>query len=305
MNERSFSMENAVRIVTYNSQFGVGRDGRCDLARTVAAVRDADIIALQEVERFWRRSGDVDQPAAIAALLPDRHWVYGPYFDADGSLRGADGSLINRRRQFGVMILSRWPIISSRLHVLPKFDTVKTFNMIAGMLEAVIDAPGGPFRVYAVHLNDVTPDERLAQIGKLFEVLHTAPLEGGIWSGYDPQWEAAGTPPPMPRDAVVLGDFNTVPRSPEYEALVGPFDRDFNYGRVDVSHRLIDAWVATGHGEMDGITYPLDTAHGYDRAFRIDYCFVTAGLLPRLKSCWIDEDAPGSDHQPVWIELTG
>src|SRR3546814_2281240 len=92
------------------------------------------------------------------------------------------------------MILSRWPIISSRLHMLPKFDTVRTFNMIAGMLEAVIDAPGGPFRVYAVHLTDVTPDERLAQIGKLFEVLHAAPLEGGIWSGYDPQWEAVGTP---------------------------------------------------------------------------------------------------------------
>ncbi len=156
-----------------------------------------------------------------------------------------------------------------------------------------------------MHLNDVTPDERLTQIGRLFEVLHGAPLEGGIWSGYDPQWEAVGTPPPMPRDAVVLGDFNTVPHSPEYETLVGPLDRDFGYGRVDVSHRLIDAWVATGHGETDGITYPLDTAHGYDRAFRIDYCFLTSGLLPRLKSCWIDDDAAGSDHQPVWIELIG
>src|SRR3546814_864062 len=151
------------------------------------------------------------------------------------------------------MILSRWPIISSRLHVLPKFDTAKTFNMIAGMLEAVIDAPGGPFRVYAVHLNDVTPDERLAQIAKLFEVLDKAPAEGGAWSGCDPEWEAVGTPPPMPRDAVVLGAFNMIPRSPEYEALVGPFDRDFNYGRVDVSHRLVDAWVAAGHGEMEEI----------------------------------------------------
>jgi endonuclease/exonuclease/phosphatase family metal-dependent hydrolase len=292
-----------VRIVTYNSQFGVGRDKRCDLARTVAAVRDADIIALQEIERFWRRSGNADQPAEIADMLPDRHWVYGPYFDADGSLRAADGSLINRRRQFGVMILSRWPIISSRLHVLPKHRTVKTFNMIAGMLEAVIDAPGGPLRVYAVHLNDVTPSERLAQIARLFEVLNSAPLEGGVWSGYDPEWQAVDTPPPMPQDAVVLGDFNSVPRSPEYEAIVGPFDPDFGYGRVDVHHRLIDAWVATGHGESDGVTYPHDPGRGYSQGYRIDYCFVTAGLLPRLSSCWIDGDAPGSDHQPVWIEL--
>ncbi len=292
-----------MRIVTYNTQYGVGRDGSCDLGSTVAAVRDADIIALQEIERFWPRTGNADQPAEIARLLPDHHWVYGPYLDVDGSLRNPDGSLVNRRRQFGVMILSRWPILSSRLHLLPKFDTVKTFNMIAGMLEAVIDAPGGPLRLYNVHLSDVTPAERLAQIERMFQVLNSAPVEGGVWSGYDPEWEAVDPPPPMPRDALVLGDFNTVPRSPEYEALVGPFDPDFGYGRVDVSHRLIDAWVATGHGEMEGVTYPLDTARGYTEEYRIDYCFLTAGLLPRLKSCRIDSEAPGSDHQPVWIEL--
>lgn len=292
-----------MRVVTYNTQFCTGRDGRCDPARVVRAVETADIIAFQEIERFWRRSGDVDQTAEIAALLPDRYWIYGPYFDADGSLRRADGTVVNRRRQFGVMILSRWPIISARLHLLPKFETVTTFCMIAGMLEAVIDAPGGPLRVYDVHLNDVTPDERLAQIARLFEILHGAPAEGGIWSGFDPDWEADGTPPPMPRDAIVLGDFNSVPRSAEYEALVGPLDKHFSYGRVDVSHRLIDAWVATGHAEEDGVTYPLDEEHGYQRPFRIDYCFLTSGLLPRLKSCWIDEAADGSDHQPVWIEL--
>ncbi|WP_395018554.1 endonuclease/exonuclease/phosphatase family protein [Dongia sp.] len=289
-----------MRLVGYNTQFSRGRDGRIDIDRMTAAVRDADVLALQEVERHWQRSGETDQPAEIARRFPNHHWAYGPYFDVDASSVAADGSVTNRRRQFGVMTLSRWPILSTRLHTLPKFKTGPVFCMIAGMLETVIAAPGGPIRHYNLHLNDVSPDERLAQIARLFEVLWSAPKEGGTWTGHDPDWQT-DNPPPMPEDAILSGDFNLVPGSPEYEALVGPKDRDFGYGRVDVGHRLVDAWVATGHGEAEGVTYP--PCHGQP-GVRIDYSFVTLGLAPRLQKCWIDNDAPGSDHQPVWIELS-
>lgn len=289
-----------MRLVGYNTQFSRGRDGRIDIDRMVAAVKDADILALQEIERHWQRSGEADQPAEIAARFPRHHWVYGPYFDVDASSVAADGTVTNRRRQFGVMTLSRWPILSSRLHVLPKFATGPVFNMVAGFLETVIDAPGGILRHYNLHLTDVTPDERMAQIVRLFEVLWSAPKEGGAWTGSDADWQT-DNPPPMPTDAILTGDFNLVAGSPEYDSLVGPKDRDFGYGRVDVSHRLVDAWVATGHGENEGITFP--PAQGYVRGFRIDYTFVTLDLASRLKKCWIDNDAPGSDHQPVWIEF--
>jgi endonuclease/exonuclease/phosphatase family metal-dependent hydrolase len=291
-----------MRLVGYNTQFSRGRDGRIDLDRMVSAVEDADIIALQEVERHWLRSGESDQPAEIAARLPQHRWVYGPYFDVDAAKTAADGTVTNRRRQFGVMTLSRWPILSSRLHVLPKFATGLVFNMVAGFLETVIAAPGGPLRLYNLHLTDVTPDERLAQIARLFHVLWSAPQEGGAWTGNDADWQTEN-PPPMPAEAILMGDFNLKPGSPEYETLVGPKDPDFGYGRVDVSHRLIDAWVATGHDESDGITFPAAPERGYDQGHRIDYVFVTLGLAQRLKSCWIDSDAPGSDHQPVWVEM--
>ena len=291
-----------MRLVGYNTQFSRGRDGRIDLDRMVTAVQDADIIALQEIERHWQRSGETDQPAEIAARLPKHHWVYGPYFDVDASRAAANGVVEHRRRQFGVMTLSRWPILSTRLHILPKFATGLVFNMVAGFLETVIDAPGGPLRLYNLHLTDVTPDERLAQIARLFHVLWSAPQEGGAWTGADPDWQTDQAPP-MPAEAIVMGDFNLRPGSPEYETLVGPKDPDFGYGRVDVSHRLIDAWVATGHGEGDGITFPAAPEHGYDQGHRIDYVFVTLGLAPRLKSCRIDNDAAGSDHQPVWVEM--
>jgi endonuclease/exonuclease/phosphatase family metal-dependent hydrolase len=292
-----------MRLVGYNTQFSRGRDDRIDIDRMTAAVRDADILALQEIERHWKRSGETDQPAEIARRFPKHHWVYGPYFDVDASSVAGDGTVANRRRQFGVMTLSRWPILSSRLHILPKFKTDPVFNMVAGFLETVIAAPGGAIRHYNVHLCDVTPEERMAQITRLFEVLWEAPREGGAWTGADSDWQT-DNPPPMPADAILTGDFNLVPGSPEYEALVGPKDRDFGYGRVDVGHRLVDAWVATGHREDEGITFPAAVERGYERGFRIDYTFVTLGLAARLKSCRIDNDADGSDHQPVWVEFS-
>src|SRR5581483_5888303 len=133
--------------------------------------------------------GEMDQPGEIAKRLPKHNWCYGPYFDVDASRIAADGTVTNRRRQFGVMTLSRWPILSSRLHILPKFKTGSVFCMIAGCLETVIAAPGGALRIYNVHLNDVSADERLAQLARLFEVLESAPREGGVWSGQDPNWQ--------------------------------------------------------------------------------------------------------------------
>src|SRR3569623_709930 len=239
MNVQLFAEAPEMLLVGYNTQFSRGHDDRIDIDRMVAAVKDADIVALQEIERHWKRSGETDQPAEIALRFPKHHWVYGPYFDVDASAVAADGTVRNRRRQFGVMTLSRWPILSSRLHTLPKFMTGSIFNMVAGFLETVIDAPGGALRHYNIHLSDVTPDERMAQIVKLFEVLRTAPQEGGAWTGRDAAWQTEN-PAPLPEDAIVTGDFNLVPGSPEYEALVGPKDRDFGYGRVDVRHQLVD-----------------------------------------------------------------
>ena len=49
-----------MKLVTYNIRFGLGLDQQIDLGRIAGAVQDADIIALQEVERFWKHSGMVD-----------------------------------------------------------------------------------------------------------------------------------------------------------------------------------------------------------------------------------------------------
>ncbi len=128
-----------MKIVTYNIQYSQGRDDRFDLGRIAAAVGGADVIGLNEVERFWPRNGAAaDRPAEPGALLPDYYWVYGPYFDMDASERAVDGTVVNRRRQQGSMLLSLRPIGCSRLHVFSKLDAVNHFNMRMGAIEGVI-----------------------------------------------------------------------------------------------------------------------------------------------------------------------
>jgi endonuclease/exonuclease/phosphatase family metal-dependent hydrolase len=286
-----------VKLVTYNIQYGLGKDNRYDLARIAREIEDADVIALQEVERYWQRSGCTDAPAVIASQLPEHHWVYGPNLDMDASFRDTNGRLINRRRQFGTMILSRLPIVSSRNHLLPKYATLTQHSIQQGVLEAVVVTPSaGPLRVYSVHLNHLSPAIRAPQVEALLAIHARAPSEGGAWCGGHPDPDAGwteGEMPPMPVDAILMGDFNFDWDAPEYDWIVGPTTPRF--GRLNRLTGFVDAWVAAGHREDEGATIPAGR--------RIDYCFASAALAGRIRSCRIDAAAGGSDHQPLWVEM--
>lgn len=283
-------------LCSYNIQYGLGRDRRYDLARIAAEIESADIVALQEVDRFWQRSGMVDTPAELASHLPDFHWVYGPNLDMAADFRDEAGRIVHRRRQFGTMILARHPILSSRNHLLPKYGTLEHHSIQQGTLEAVIEAPWGPLRVYSVHLSHLCSATRLPQVDALLAIHGRAFAEGGAWCGGHPDPDAGwteGAMPPMPREAVLMGDFNFTVDGPEYERFVGPSDK--RYGRIGARDGFVDAWVASGHDERDGVTC--------DNGKRIDYVFVAAALRDRIRKSWIDSDARGSDHRPIWVEL--
>ena len=293
-----------MKLVTYNIQYSKGRDGRYDLGRIAAALEGADVIALQEVERHWPRTAMADQAAELAALMPGYYWVYGPGFDMDASEVSNDGAVINRRRQFGNMLLARWPVAWSRLYVLPKLATVEKFNMDAPALEGVIDAPGGPLRVLSIHLSAVSPRDRLVQIDYLLDLHNRAAATGAAWTGEpmlrgDSKWAAGGAAPPMPLDAIWMGDFNSQPGSAEYNAIVGPEDK--RYGHVHNTDRLADSWTLAGHHRDERVSRLSQEEGRVD--VHLDYCFVSAGLAGLVRSSGIDMDAEGSDHQPVWVDM--
>ncbi|WKV49140.1 endonuclease/exonuclease/phosphatase family protein [Dickeya fangzhongdai] len=286
-----------MHIVSYNIQYGLGRDGRYDLARIADEVRGADIICMQEVERFWQRSGMMDQPAELAALLGEYHWVYGANLDMDASTVAADGRVVNRRRQFGTLTLSRWPILSSRNFPLPKFGTLTQHSIQQGILETVIDTGAGAIRVYNTHLSHLCADTRLPQVEAMLALFARAPDEGGAWCGGHPDPAAGwteGRMPLMPLEMILMGDLNCLPDSEEYSRLIGPVSP--HHGRL-VRHRgLMDAWVAAGQPENSGSTHP--SVGG-----RIDHCLLTPSLGLTVRRCWADTDNQGSDHHPLWVEL--
>jgi endonuclease/exonuclease/phosphatase family metal-dependent hydrolase len=293
-----------MKIVTYNIQFGLGKDGRYDLQRVAGEVDGADIIALQEVERHWQRSGLKDQAAEIAKLLANYYWVYGPYFDVDASIARPDGTINNVRRQFGNMILSKTPIISSRLFPLPKSALTQRHNMSVGVLEGVVRLPGEQaLRIYNAHLGARSQSDRVAQILTIKDIIERAPREGGTWTGhqYHPLWKEDANPPPMPEQFVLLGDFNLQAIDPEYDHLAGPMEE--GTGRLAGKGYYIDTWVASGHGENEGSTFLYDPAAGDGPDMRVDFAFVDRAIKNRILGARIDEQAQGSDHQPYWVDL--
>jgi len=289
-----------MKLVTYNTQYSRGKDDRYDLLRIADAVRGADIIVLQEVERFWPRSGMVDQPVELEKLLPEYYWIYGPGFDMDASEKKG-GTILNRRRQFGNMILSRRPIVWSRLHVLPKWATVDEFGMNVTALESIIKTDKGSLSVWSIHLASISSDERCLQVDHLLD-LHKRALENSeAWTGtHNSEWTLGEVSPPMPQEVIWMGDFNCEPDSPAYNAIVGT--KDPLYGRVAYRHRFVDAWMAAGNDEKKRVTFPLKKGEEFP-PLCLDYCFVAAELKDKVRKAWIDEEADGSDHQPVWVEI--
>ncbi len=101
----------------------------------------------------------------------------------DASERLGDRIVLNRRRQFGPMLLSRWPIIWTRSIVFPKLGTMDSFNMDTGAIEGVVAAPSGALRVYSLHLSALSTRERLMQIDQLLELHRNASNRAAAWSG--------------------------------------------------------------------------------------------------------------------------
>lgn len=163
-----------LRIVSYNIRHGRGMDDSVNLARTgrVLAALAADFVGLQEVDDRVRRSDGVDQSAALGAQLGMQHRF--------GSFMAYQGG------HYGLAILSRHPIVGSRVLTLP----VGNEPRVALLVNAVLPSRD-TVSVVNVHFDWVASDSfRLPQAERVAAALDS-----------------------LRHPYVLLGDFNDEPGS--------------------------------------------------------------------------------------------
>jgi endonuclease/exonuclease/phosphatase family metal-dependent hydrolase len=287
-----------LRFATYNIQYGVGQDGCYNLARIIEAVEGLDIICLQEVTTNWRLCNHDNQPHLLSQAL-NLYGVYAPAYELGASRRGPDGKISNARRGFGNMVLSRWPIVYSRPHALPRpwtevppeFHPSVDFPRTA--LEVVIDIDGRFLRVISVHLSQLPGAQRQAQIVELQRLVQRLPDEALLWED-DPRiqaWSEDLAAPEVPCTTLLSGDFNFEPESAEYTNMSVPLAGE--------GPALLDAWVASDRRDGNGRSC-LETD---GRLSRLDYLFVTPDLKGKLRSASVDQAIKASDHFPVTFTI--
>ena len=275
-------------VLSWNIQAGLGVDGRVDLRRigdVIAALADADVICLQEVECPDGAAPDADQFTAVPDLFPRHTAIDGPCVQR-GAGRG--------EYRFGNMLLSRLPVLSVFRHHLPWPAAPGVKHMPRQATEVTVETPAGPLRVVTTHLEYHSQAHRRAQVARLRE-LHA---EAAAQERHPAEAHAEGpyAGPVRPAASVICGDFNMGVDSDEYAALLEPFG--------DGAPGLADAWSGLYPGR------PHDPTCGvFDRVqwpagpHCRDFFFVSEDLRPRLVSLSVDLKTDASDHQPLALTL--
>lgn len=198
--------------MTYNIQYG--NEG-LDSVIAVINAEKPDVVGLQELDVHWaERSRFVNQTELLAKGTGMEYRFARIY-----QLPNDDPS--KQPREFGVGVLSRYPIVSFTNHVITRLSTQEETPVpkpLPGFLEATIDVNGTKVRVFDTHL-DYRSDPRVRQ-QQVAEML--------TYIG-DPS-----------SPILLFGDLNAPPDAPEIQPLLA---------------RLRDAWPASA---SDGLTVPAD-----------------------------------------------
>ena len=277
-----------MKLITWNIQWALGMDGIMDPARVVRHARemaDFDVLCLQEVSDNFpelQANDGADQFAAFADLLPGYTAVDGVALD----ILGPGG----RRKRFGNMLLSRYPVAQIIRYTLP-WEADVTRNMPRILIEAVVLAPFGPVRVMTTHLEYSSAKLRAAQVQGIREAHRTACAREAT-----PREDGPGTYARVPgsRAAILTGDFNMKPDDPLKSRISDPFDGG--------TPALLDVWSAKRPGEPHPPSFCLfDQTYGPIHC--CDYVFATEDLVSRIERVHYDTTTRVSDHQPVLIEI--
>src|SRR3954447_2585727 len=238
-----------MRVATFNILHGRSpADDRVDVDRFATAVKDldADVLALQEVDRDQPRSHLADLTAVAADAMGAVAWQCGA---AIAGTPGATWTAATGREQpgtaaYGVALLSRYPVRSWQVLHLPRIPF--TFPMwLPGphkvivvneepraALVGVVETPRGELTVANTHLSFV-PGWNLVQLRRL-------------------RRDLAAFPGPL----VLMGDLNMTPPTPARVTGWRPLAGGLTFP-VDAPDRQLDHVLLRGSlGEVTGTSAP-------------------------------------------------
>lgn len=144
-----------LRVLCYNIHHGEGTDGKVDLPRLAAVIKNArpDLVALQEVDHKTQRTQGVDQAAELARLT-GLNGRFGRQIDFEGG-------------QYGQAILSRFPMSGVRIHWLP--GTPDRERRIAVEVDVQVDDHKLAFvTTHLHHIHDTFREQQATKLNELF-----------------------------------------------------------------------------------------------------------------------------------------
>ena len=224
-----------LRLLSYNIKHGRGMDGKVDLQRIAEVISswNPDLVALQEVDKNCKRSGEVDIAGRLGELL-QMEPRFAKFMDFGGG-------------EYGLAVLSRLPVTASIRHPLPEGAEPRC------ALEVQVRAAGWPVPVSFVCIhNDWTNGAiRGRQVAALLDavasrknpVILAGDFNGPRSDASMRALEAAGwTILPKDGEAAGWNTFPSVEPTTEIDFIVTR-----NIGSVVSTHRVVDERVASDH----------------------------------------------------------
>lgn len=244
----------SLRILCYNIHYGQGNDGKYDIPRIAAAIKqlNPDLVALQEIDVHVARSGRIHE----LRMLAEETGMAGRF----GPTQHYQGGL------YGNGILSKLPFHDVHIQPLPYTEATPTATTYPrAAVAAIVEAEGGKrLRFISTHFQHASFEEdRFAE----------AKAINDHFAADDPANDTMG-PEAAKLPTILAGDLNAVPGSPPIVELqkkwhfaveddpvpsspsIAPKNRiDFILHRLSdpvkvTTHYVVDEKVASDHNPV-------------------------------------------------------
>lgn len=281
-----------ITILTWNIQNGQGVDGKISLKRiadSILNICNPDIICLQEVSVNCTLS-DKSKPNQVTELS-GLFKGYSPFFGPAYDIKGENSEV---RQQYGNLILSRFPILSSFNHILPQTVSSSFRQMPRQLTEITVKTPSFSLCIMTTHLEYHSELQRCEQVKRIISInkeIHNLAMMPPLFdnNGSYRKFERSNR-------VVLCGDFNFNPGSIEYNLLTGYEEN---------SELFIDAWKQVNPNSIHSATCGIfDTKQWPEGPHCRDFGFISANLKNNVDNIIANQEIDASDHQPVILTLS-